>query len=463
MISGSSTSAVLIILIGLAFWLSYTRLRVGYLLSPLSVILLMIVAIFGVRPLRMMQTATFDFYGYDISSGVEFATTVGLLATIGVVMGALVCLPLLGRNARDKTPVSTPEASMASAIGESFFAASTILVVWFVLSLQFAGGITAFLAMFGGRTSQISSSAAGVPVVVPALPVVAAIVVAAVRFSVERAARYMPRQNVMYWFIIALTIIPPTALGNRRFLIPALMVGVAGAARISWLRRVKARYVITVALAFVVLASIPFVRSAGSRVRGSDDFIGSLYEYVGESGISGVFDAFFLSYDTEMFNYVSYFGPRLGGVIPYGHGQATLGELFLAVLPSQIAPGEKWSDNLLTEAFGAGCGTLYCPVPSVFGTFLVDGGLVLVFAGSFILGLLAAPFPHRLAQAPPTVSAVLLLAVVAFTATVVRGNPVSQLWIAIQCTLLAVLVFGLLKHRASRKSTRFAMVQSRRA
>ncbi|MCR2784961.1 MULTISPECIES: hypothetical protein [unclassified Microbacterium] len=453
----------MVIIIGLAFWLGYTRLRVGYLLSPLSVMILLLVAIFGVRPLRMMQTATFDFYGYDISSGVQFATTVGLVATVGVVMGALVCLPLVGRLVRDNTGVERAETGLGSAVGESFVAAIAILAVWFALSLQFAGGIAAFVAMFGGRTSQISSSAAGVPVVVPALPVVAALVVAAVRFTVEGAARYMPRQNLMYWVVIALTIIPPTALGNRRFLIPALIVGVAGAARILWFRRVRVRYLVAVVLVFVILASIPFVRSAGSRVRGSDDFLGSLYEYVGESGLTGVFDAFFLSYDTEMFNYVSFFGPRLGDAIPYGHGQATLGELFLVMLPSGIAPGEKWSDMLLTEAFGAGCGALYCPVPSVFGTLLVDGGLVFVFLGSFLLGLLAAPVPYQLAVAPPAARVLLLLAVVAFAATVVRGNPVSQLWIALQCTLLAILVFVLLIRRASRRSSRRIIAEPRRA
>ncbi len=72
------------LVLSLSCWILYTHLRVWRIISPFGVLLLLLAAIFGLRPLLMLAQRDFYFYGLSIASGVTQAALVGLVATIFV-------------------------------------------------------------------------------------------------------------------------------------------------------------------------------------------------------------------------------------------------------------------------------------------------------------------------------------------------------------------------------------------
>ncbi len=75
------------VLVGLTVFLVSTRLIIGRVISPFSVALLVLTAIYGIRPLLMTTSEHFSFYGIDIESGSLSAAVVGLLAVVFLSFG----------------------------------------------------------------------------------------------------------------------------------------------------------------------------------------------------------------------------------------------------------------------------------------------------------------------------------------------------------------------------------------
>lgn len=445
--------------LGVISWLFATRLRFGSVVSPFSTVLLMLIAIFGIRPILMMQAQNFNFYGINIRSGVESASIIGFVAVLTFIAAYGFAISLKRNQFRSddaSRPARTGGLSERPGIDNaappaphySFSAAIALVLAWFASMIVLGGGIGYLRVLFAGRSSDASIAFSGVPAVVLALPVVAAIVLATTRFKFERHTKYSARQNFLYWLVGVLCIVPPSALGNRRFLIPSLIALVIGALAVRWRRRIPIKWIVLSVAGFLALAIFPFVRSAGSRT-GSSDLIGAMSEYFGSEGISGTLNGFFLSYDTEMFNYIAYLAPRLGETLPYGMGRGTVGELLVAPIPAAFTPYTAWSNELLVQAFGGACGVVFCPVPSVVGTFYYDLALPGVVAGMLLLGLLTATFEQRFITSTGLQS-LTLLALAGFAPVIARGNPIAQLWIVTQVIIVAwivILVIDVLSRR----------------
>lgn len=440
--------------IGIISILAISRLRRGPLLSPISVALLMLVSIFGVRPLLMASRGEYGFYGGDSEVGFQIAANVGFFALTALLAGYSLAAT---RDARIGSTRQRPLNAQASKLAEvrpevgvslALVIALFVVLMWFAI-MAWVGGGTAFISLlFAGRSEEVSTRLENVPSIVPALPVVAALIAANTRLLQTRLAPFTSGQNALYWIVIAAAVIPPAALGTRRFLIPSLVAGALGVAAASWFKRVSARMLIAIVVGFLLLAILPFVRSAGSRT-GSADLLGAMFEFFTTEGVGGVLDSFFLSYDTEMFNYVAYVAPALGNQIPYGQGRMLLGDLLLAPVPASIAPATTYANQVLTALFGGGCSEVYCPVPSLPGALYFDGGFILVILGMFVTGWAMNRFePAFLRASGWKLSALLVLA--AFTIQIMRGNPASQLWIAIQVFLLVVIAMRLARYGARR-------------
>jgi hypothetical protein len=435
----------LTIFVGLVSWALATKFRQGPLISPFSVCMLMLVAIFGARPLLMLSTSTFGFYGFDVISGFDRAAIIGFIAVVSLSVGHLFG-SLMRRDEESRTAsmsrLSTLRPSQNLGLshlpGVSAAAALALLGVWLAAMVFLGGGVGYIAVLFAGRSQAAGETLLNVPALVPALPVVAALVVALSRFRFERVNPYSLRQSVVYWLVVALCIIPPSALGTRRFLIPSIVAALLGACGPGWSRRLRLRWLLGAGAAFIALAIFPFVRSAGSRT-GDSSLVGAMREYFNSEGVGGVLNSFFLSYDTEMFNYVAYLAPRLGDSLPYGYGRGTLGEAMLAPIPARILPFEKWSNELLVQAFGGTCAEALCPVPSVVGTLYYDLAFPGVVIGMLLIGLLCSAFEYRL-RVSQGVTTGLLLLVGGFATVIVRGNPISQIWIATQCWVVLLVV-----------------------
>lgn len=449
----------LTILVGMLAWVLGTGFRQGPLVSPFSVTLLMLVSIFGVRPLLMLDTGTYDFYGINIASGFTAATVIGFVGVLSLVVGYAFTVLIRHGSARHPadgllrsspapmpTTAQVPPAWTTSSLltTASATAAFALLATWLFTMISLGGGLSYISLLFAGRSQLVGETFENVPALVPALPVIAALVVALTRFRFERIRHYALSQSVLYWIVVMLCIIPPSALGTRRFLVPSIVAALVGAAGSNWHRRIKLRWVAGASVAFIALAIFPFVRSAGSRT-GDTSLIGAMGEYFGDQGVRGVINSFFLSYDTEMFNYVAYLAPRLGESIPFGLGRGTVGEAMLAPVPSALLPFETWSNQLLTSTFGGGCAEVSCPVPSVIGTLYYDLAFPGLIVGMLILGLLCAGFERRLLASHGVMTSLFLL-MAGFTTVIVRGNPVSQLWIAAQCWAVLLLIDWLIRH-----------------
>ncbi|MFI7583279.1 hypothetical protein ACH9DO_05735 [Kocuria sp. M1N1S27] len=423
------TWPALTLVVGGVAWFVGTGFRRGAFLSPYSLILLILLSVFGFRPLLMpAEPVSFDFYGHDISNGYRLATIIGFVGTLSFIAG-YATRRLMAREGspeldRPLLPRVTP--------GRAALAAWALLALWLGVMIV-AGGGPGFLAvLFAGRSDAANTVFAGLPAIVPALPVVSCLMAATVRFKTERIRRYRPHENMAYWIIAVVAIIPPSALGTRRFIIPSVLIMIVGALARSWDRKVRPTWLIAGIAGFLILAIVPFVRSAGSRVGGRTDLLGAMSVYFRDEGARGTLDNFFLSYDTEMFNWVAYFAPRLGETIPYGMGRGTAGEVLSMSIPAAVSPFERWNDTLLTYAFGAGCGAgTVCPVPSIVGVLHSDLSWVGLTFGMAILGVLCANYEGRLMASRGSYTALLLLAT-GFSILFARGNSMAQVWIAVQ-------------------------------
>lgn len=432
--------ATLTVVYGAIVLAAATRFRRGPLVGPFSMSLLILISIFGIRPLLMVAREDFEFYGIDVVSGFNATCILGFLAvasiSVGYAFGALVSR----HRVIEFDGPNPPDAGYAPTLLRNAALLAVVAISSYVLVMMLVGGGVEFLAqLFAGRSAAVNSRSENLPVVVPALPVAAAAALAVCRIVVVRHRPLRKTEEVLYWASCVMLVLPPAALGNRRFLLPTALVMLIAAAYTRWNRPLGIRLAALGAVAFLALTIFPFVRSAGSRT-GSTDLVGAMFEYFSTTGLSGTLDGFFLSYDTEMFNYVSFLAPRVGESIPLGFGRGTIGDALLAPIPAALAPVPSWSNYLLTSIFGTGCAQGVCPVPSLVGVFLYDFSFVGVVIGFLLVGLLMSNFTGALFRARGVRLAALMV-FASFAPIVIRGNSIAILWIA--CNVLAASLVAL--------------------
>ncbi|MBM9469123.1 O-antigen polymerase [Nakamurella leprariae] len=430
--------------IGLVGLVVATRGRTGDLLAPFSTSLILLISIFGIRPLFMAADGAIWFYGADVSQGTPLASLVGLAGITALVGGHWVATVTTSRGRRqfptevELAPAPDPTI-LALRFRRGLVAAIAILGAWLAITLYMGGGTAILGQLFAGRSAANSQFLVGVPALVPALPVVAAVVAAVQRVTLERVRALSRSQRLCYWLVVGLAVVPPLALGNRRFLIPSIIAGLIGASTRRWSRKVSLSLIGTSAVVFFSLTVIPFIRSAGSR---TDDagFTSAFSDRVGSEGIWGSIEKFFVSYDTEMYSYIAYAGPQIGSTsVPWGLGRGTFGDLLIAPMPAAFGPPRSWSNTLLTGLFGGTCQEGICPVPSVFGTLFFDFGLVGVVVASYLLGSWSQRWTSRYERASGS-RLVALVVVAAVAPVAARGNFPAQVSIALQVAVAALAV-----------------------
>lgn len=442
--------AVLTIVVGACAFIVVTRFRLGFMISPMAVTLLMFIAIFGIRPLLISGDPDHYFYGYSIAAEIGSATSLGFVGICALICGYILTARSGGGSEISRSAVKISRFGMErnsglnriSKVSTLGAAASsiTLLIMW-VLAMLYLRGPQVISDLSRGRSEESSQVVAGLPVLVFALPSAAAFVAIFWRISAEREVAFSRGQKCVFWAIIALSVVPPGMLGNRRFIIPCLIGAGMAALQSKWNDRLRFKGALLGSAFFLILAIVPYIRSAGSRGQG-EGFASALLRQVNEEGVVGVLRRFFVSHDTEMLDYIAFMYPRLGDRIDWGLGRGTVQEIFITPLPDSLTTEPVWSDRILVDAFGATCGQGICPVPSVPGTWYFDFGIVGVIFGCLILGYLCLKFETSFIRGSGShLLGLIILGALAVSA--VRGNYVTQLWIGLNIFLLALGMLAL--------------------
>jgi hypothetical protein len=436
--------ALLTALIGIGSVVAATLLQRGPLLSPFSTSMAVLVSIFGIRPLLEIQLGVHVFYGHDVTDGVRGATMVGFVAVVCCAIGYV-------SRRRPPRPF-VADASSTDSLLPAARAAAVLIALWLAAMVYVGGGVHFLSILFSGRNAATRRALQGVPVLVSTLPTAAAILVAVHRIRIERVRPLLRVERVAFAAVVIASLVPPMALGNRRFLLPSLIAASIAVMLPKFDRRVPLRAAAAGAVVFVLLISIPFARSTGAV--GNTSTIGGVGTYLGNDGIGGAVQRYFLSFDTEMFGYVSYLDTRLGSEIPYGYGKWFAVDSVLAPLPSSAAEAfgvRTRSNDVLQDMVGHGCDvSRTCPVPSLPGISYAEFGLLGVVVALFLWGRLCHAMQHALAAARGH----RLTAIVTFIGSapvLMRGNTVNLAWIAVNVLALAVAADVVCRRRAARR------------
>ena len=144
------------------------------------------------------------------------------------------------------------------------------------------------------------------------------------------------KKKILIFFMIVYPTISFFMLGNRRFMLPAVIVPLfcyfyKNGYQVQWL---KPRNILTTILLLLLVISIPYLRQHESRESygGSLNFVSNLI-----SEPSSIINKITLGPDSEMF---SVFAAQINTLnnTGYYYGSASLGDLVLAPIPSAIFP-----------------------------------------------------------------------------------------------------------------------------
>ncbi|WP_143696040.1 O-antigen polymerase [Williamsia sp. 1138] len=452
-----ATIALFNTLIGVCAIVIATKGRVGYLISPFSVSMALLIAIFGIRPLLISSDQDHLFYGYSVASGYLSAVLVGGVAILSLTLGYWLISTsgvhsekvsaANGHNpaqARSSDPLQPDD--VMTRIGQ--LSASTMAIIcvalvmsWVSLMVVAGGGPGVLTEMAGGRSDATALATENLPLIVYSLPAAAAYVACFWRVAVERIdSNLSGGSKLIFWAVILASLAPPALLGNRRFILPCVIAAVIASnlPLSKWTARVSAVKIVLSIVVVTVLAAIPYVRSAGSRQAG-DNLLSALSGYINTEGFGGVFTNFFRSYDTEMYDYIALISPKLGGAVPYGLGRGAFVDIGVAALPAGTVQIPSWSNQLLVENFGQTCASGICPVPSFAGTAYFDFGYLGVAVFGIALGIASRKFENIVHNYRGLAFLAILIAG-SLPATAVRGNFPSQIWIGLNIFVLAAAV-----------------------
>lgn len=414
---------------------------VGRFLAPDVQSALILFMIFGVRPWIPDRLEGKGLYGIDPSKeGMEVALAAGLVAAFAFACGLLVArlVRLRGHDMAGHSRISRwrsrPERHRMTVgktlvwalVGAGAYSAAVIA----------ASGFEGLSVLSGGRSEE--ATIAGFPEFLAMLPISGPVAIAFFLVQ-ERCRPILMREWVMLSLPLGVSLGFVSMLGQRRFMIPCLLIPLLGYC-LGRVVRVKWWHIATGFTGLLTLATVPMVRSAGAR-RPGEELIGATIRYVGEEGLVGTLRPVIASYDTEMLDYIAVVAGLLdsGGEPGFGFGRGTFLEFLSRPLPSGIFPASEYSDRLLTELYGGPCGDPVCPVASVVGVSYFDFGLIGVFCAvallAGVLRVLAAEiqFPARRSN----LSLVFVCIGGAFALVATRTNTVHALWWALYVLMIA--------------------------
>jgi hypothetical protein len=417
-------------------------------LAPESIAIIMLFAIFSVRPLFSNRFAEQTFYGYVPSLvGERTALLAGIVCMACFAAGCFFWSVRPARAAELAARVPKPEKRLVNLSAKKVLVVSVVGAVVYALMLVAIAGTGTVAALSGGRSADVVI--AGVPEVILLVPMTGSIVTTL--FIINRRHAMIIKSEAIYCVAaVGVSLVLLSQLGNRRFLIPAALMPLM-AMLVRKTMRIRAYHVVLALVGFVFIAIVPMVRSAGARMPG-ENLLTASWRYLGDRGISGVLTPVFASYDTEMLDYIALMSQKITADtgIGFGMGRGTILEFLLRPLPSSVT-GVQYSDQLLTSIWGGGCGQPVCPVASVAGVFYFEGGLIAVALGTFAFAAVLRFLSNRMAYS----SGLKLLPITcvtvasAFALIAARTNTIHSLWWVLYALALVLVVYRVVSSPAT--------------
>jgi len=426
-------------------------------LAPDTLVVGMLYAIFAIRPLftDRFQASRFEYSGFyrfvPTYDGQLTASLVGILLLWSIGIGALWCshwrkLPA-GPTTAGPEDRRTRQGTDAADLPHVRAVAVTLaaLALYFALIVSFMG-LARALAMSEGRSDYVSSGAFGLPAIVYVIPLTGSIAAATLILMARSHPIGFPAW-LSILFCTALSLVSVSQLGNRRFMIPAVLI-VVGAFLMQKPIRLRLWHAVAGLLAIIFLAVVPYVRKAGSRP--GENLGEAMVRYIGDNGFVVLLRNMFTTYDTEMYDYIAVVAPRLeNGRENYGFGSGTVLEFFLHPLPQNMFNFNERSSEVRSYLFNYGCGVtcdLPNPVSSLGGVLFFDGWYVGVIVGGALAGVLVRVIAMRWSRAATSSVAQNMVTAISasFMAIAVRTETVGILWLCIYSLMIGFLVLAVM-------------------
>jgi hypothetical protein len=330
---------------------------------------------FVFRPLADLPNPALSYSPVDIAITYNMALVAALTAVVAFEIGYGL---RIGSRISKALP-APPEPLHDSPLAYAGIALSLVALAALGISIAMAGGITGLL---GQRGSSVSGGL-NVPIVSEAsvLATPAFLLLWAVRGDGRRFARLA---SVVPLAIILMDTLPR---GDRRVLIPFVLAVVA-----TWYMRRNRLPSLKAATTAVVLAFFLFVVPLRDARTGNQSMVDSIAATLSDPGaaVAGAFR----SGDTEMIDTLALEIGQVGspGGIPWQHGLSSLTETLLQPIPRQLWAGKPESvRNQIIQLdwgmIGGSCVSM-CPTFSAVGSLYADFGLVSVFGGALVLGVM---------------------------------------------------------------------------
>lgn len=420
----------------------------------------MLFAIFGVRPLFYDRFDEEAWYGKYMPSpeGETLALFVGLTAMVGIGIGAAMMNGRVAKARRKYRHSATQLHAPIRFTAKEVLLATLAATGAYVAVLTLMAGSQIFSQLRQGRSAEVTIG--GVPEIVLMVPMTGS-TAAAIFLLANRSRKISKTEFIVLLVSISISIALVSQLGNRRFIIPTILIPVI-ASLIRRPTRVRLWHIPAALIAVLMMAIIPMIRAAGAR-NPNESMLEAAWRYLRDEGISGTIRPIFASYDTEMFDYVAILAPRMHEE-GYGWGRGTILEFITRPIPASWGSTTSWSNTLLTRLFGGGCGEPFCPVASFPGVMFFDGGLILVAIGSLAMGA----FLRSLAiawQYSTNLSFRRLLSVViasAFALIAMRTNTVHAAWWCLYTIGISYLVYFYAMAKRSPRKRQFIPADSGR-
>lgn len=413
---------------------------VGRFLAPDVMATAMIVAIFGVRPTfkdRFEEGPWYDMYVPTVE-GQHISLLVGVIAIVSFSIGTTIAQRTTRREARLDQFRSCQSTKQIRFTAGQVIALSAISAFTYVAALTAFAGPGIFSQLQNGRSADLAIG--GIPEIVMIIPLTAS-VAAAIFLLTHKNRRLLAVEIIVLLMATITSVTLVSQLGNRRFIIPAVLIPLT-AALIRKPARVKLIHIGLATVGVLLLATIPMVRAAGAR-RPGEGLLSAGWRYLQEEGPSGVIRPIFVSYDTEMFDYIAVVAPTLESD-RFGWGRGTVVEFITRPLPATWIDGPAWSNSLMTQFFGGGCGDPVCPVASLPGVLYFDGGLTLVAVGSLIAGIflriLSAKWQYNKLVSIKTQISVVIIS--SFALIAIRTNTIHAAWWVVYSLMIAYAVYA---------------------
>lgn len=384
-------SAVGVIVVSLSVPLARLLQRRFDLFEPIIGGCLVLLILFGIRPLYLIASGESTYLGYSIRDQLGNAINLGLLGTIAFVLGYL---GAVGRRPGEHDQAAGHVEDEVAEYGPNDVSTwlalgiSALGLLLFALHLLRVGPPSEALALWlAGRSNNLVEAYTGTSEYLSAGPIL--LVCAGTTLGVLRRWRLTPWQFVGIISLIAIPVIVFAVGGDRRFLIPTIAVPITSYYLTRQRRPTRNVLLILGPLLFVFLATIPFSRAAGAREQA-----GGALPIFAEAFAAPftAWDRFITSYDTEMIGALSVQLSVQNTPDAFYYGRATIGDVLIAPIPSSLFPDKPMTarNDLLIRAFGSPC-TLtdggLCPDFSVIGTFYQDLWWLGALVGMALLGV----------------------------------------------------------------------------